>query len=261
MKLTLFDMVDDILNDMDADKVNSIFDTFESEQVAQIIKSTYLAMMSNRNWPHQRKAISLKPSGDPNKPTHMSIKDNVKELIFLNYNNVKSGETRKRYEPVKWMEPDDFLRRSNLRDSDEPNILVVVDPTGVEMLVGNDKKPEYYTSFDDENLVFDSYDSEVDSTLQESKVQGQAYVMSTWTNEDDFIPELPEEAFTALLEESKSRAMFKLKQMTDSKAEQESSRQQRWLARRAWRVEGGIKFPDYGRASRKHRRDPTFRER
>ncbi|MNE83170.1 hypothetical protein D3C80_1799620 [compost metagenome] len=41
--------------------------------------------------------------------------------------------------------------------------------------------------------------------------------------------------------------MFKLKQMADSKAEQEARRQQTWLSRKAWRVAGGIKYPDYGR--------------
>ncbi len=251
MKMTLYEYVHDILNDMDADEVNSIDDTFESEQVAQIVKSTYFALMSNRNWPHMRKAIQLESSGTTDRPTHMRIVDDVKELMFINYNNVKPGETRKRYESVKWLEPEDFLRMTNRRDNDRDNIDVVVDTTGVEFMIMNDKKPEYFTSFDDETMVFDSYDSDVDSTLQNSKVQAQAYVMPTWTHSDTFIPDLPDEAVTALLEESKSRAMFKLKQMQDAKAEQEASRQQRWLARKAWRVNGGIKYPNYGRKGRK----------
>ena len=40
-KMTLLAMVQDILNDMDGDEVNSISDTVEAEQVAQIIKTTY----------------------------------------------------------------------------------------------------------------------------------------------------------------------------------------------------------------------------
>ncbi len=45
MKYTLLEIVQEILSDMDSDEVNSIDDTTESEQVATIVKSTYLSMM------------------------------------------------------------------------------------------------------------------------------------------------------------------------------------------------------------------------
>ena len=259
MKMTLLEITQDILNDMDGDEVNSIEDTFEASQVAQIIKSTYFAMLSNRNWPHTRQAIQITPSGDSALPTHMVIQDEIKELCFINYNKIKNSETRKVYKPIKWLEPDDFLRVPNRRDNTSSNIDVITDPTGVELLIKNDLAPTYYTSFDDTQLVFDSYDAAVDTTLQQSKVQAQAYVMPTWSPQDDFIPDLPTEAFTALLEDSKSRAMLKLKQVSDVKAEQEASRQQRWLSRKAWRAHGGIQFPNYGRNTNKYR-DVTFRD-
>jgi hypothetical protein len=259
MKMTLLDIVQDILNDMDGDEVNTIDDTIESAQVAQIIKSTYYAIISNRNWPHTRQAIQIQPSGDSALPTHMIIQEEIKELSFINYNKVKLGETRRLYKPITWLEPDDFLRVVNRRDNDASNIDVITDPTGVELLIKSDLAPTYYTSFDDTNLVFDSYDNEVDTTLQQSKIQAQAYVIPSWSPVDDFIPDLPAEAFTALLEESKSRAMLKLKQVTDVKAEQESSRQQRWLSRKAWRAHGGIKFANYGRKTNKYK-DVTFRD-
>lgn len=250
-KMTLLELTQDILSDMDSDEVNSIDDTFESQQVAQIVKSTYIAMMSNRNWPHQLKLLSLDASGDNALPTHVTVKESIKEMVSVNYNKAKQGETRRQYQPVKWIEPDDFLRHTNRRNSDEDNIDIIVDPSGVELLIRNDLAPTYFTTFNDDVLVFDAYDSEVDDTIQESKIQARAYVMPNWTHLDDAIPDLPDEAFTALLEEAKSRAMFKLKQMADSKAEQESRRQQTWLSRKAWRVAGGIKYADYGRKTGK----------
>lgn len=251
MKMSLLELVTDILNDMDSDQVNSIDDTFESQQVAQIIKSTYYAQMSTRNWPHTRKLVSLEASGTDALPTHTKLISPIKELISVNYNCVKVGETRKRYKPIKYIEPDNFLRITNARNSDESNIDVIIDPTGVELLIRNDLDPTYLTSFDDTTIVFDSYNNAVDDTIQESKVQAMAYIIPVWSGTDSFIPDLPDEAFSGLLEESKSRAMFKLKQMTDSKAEQESGRQQRWLSRKAWRVAGGVKYENYGRKSNK----------
>lgn len=252
MKATLLEIVVDILNDMDGDEVNSIDDTVEAQQVAQIVKSTYFAMISNRNWPHTKKLISLQASGDDSYPTHVTVQSPVKEMISLNYNKARQGETRKRYEVVKWCDPDDFLRFTNKRNSDADNIDIIIDYSGVELLIRNDMPPTYFTSFDDNVLVFDAYDKLVDDTIQESKIQARAYVIPEWSHEDDFVPDLPEEAFTALIEEAKSKASMKLRQIQDAKAEQEASRQQRWLSRKDWRVHGGIKYPDYGRKSGKY---------
>ena len=251
MKRTLLDMVQEILSDMDSDEVESIDDTVESEQVVTIIKSTFYSMMSNRLWPHLHRSVQLEPISDTSKPTHMKLQDEIKELSFINYNKAKSGDSRKRYESVKYLAPDQFIHKTNQNDDSQSNVLTVADFGGIELFVRNDTAPTYYTSFDDSHLVFDSYDSEVDSSLQESKVQAQAYIIPSWNSEDDFVPDLPDDAFTALVEEAKSRASLRLRQVADQKAEQEAGRQNRWLARKARRVAGGIKYPNYGRVGRK----------
>lgn len=260
---TLLYLTQDILNDINGDEVNSIGDTIESSQVAQIIRSTYEAMMSNRNWPHTRKLIQVEPSGDVNIPTHMTLQDNIKQISLVNYDKAKvSHGSRRILEEVHYIEQDDFLRMSNTRDNTQPFHLTVVDPTSlVKFNIRTDTAPTYFTSFDDKTLIFDSYDSAVDDTLQKSKVQVYAYTIPEWLHEDDFIPDLPDMAFTALLEEAKSRAALKVRQQPDQKAEQESQRQHKWLARQDRRVAGGIRFPDYGRNSGglRYGRDPTFR--
>lgn len=259
MKLTLLDIVIDILNDLDSDEVDSIDDTTEASQIAQIVKSTYFAMISNRDWPHLRRGVKMEASGLLSKPTHMRLPDNVKRMSFVHYNKAALGETRRKYLPLKWVESDEFLRMTNARNDDADNIDVITDYSGIELLIRNDKAPEYYTSFDDNNIVCDSYDKAVEDTLQQSKTQAQGYVNPEWVMQDDFIPDLPEEAFTLLQEEAKSRASMKLKQMPDQKAEQEAGRQNRWLSRSNWRVKGGIQYPSYGRGRVKVS-DPTFKQ-
>jgi len=259
MRLTLLELTQDILSDMDSDSVNSIFDTIESEQVAQIVKSTFFSMIATRNWPHLRKAIQLNPYSNDDYPTHMKVQEDVKELIFLNYDCARVGEDRKLYQTMQWRSPEDFLKITNAQNNDDDSVDVIIDPTGIELLIRNDVNPTFYTSFDDETLVFNAYNKELEDTLQNSKIQAQAYVSPGWSHTDSHIPDLPEEAFPALVEEAKSRCMFRLKQMEDPKAEQESRRQQRWLSQKSWKVNGGIKYPDYGRGTAKYRRDPTFR--
>lgn len=260
-KLTLLDMVKDILNDMDSDDVNSIDDTVEAGQVAQIIKTNYQAMMSNRNWPHTARLVRINSSVDSSKPTIMTFDEDIKELISVYYNKAKFGETRLRFEPVKYIDPDAMLRLMYGRNTDDTHTEQYDGGNGQTFIVLNDQPPSYFTSFDDSTLIFDSYDSEVDSILQSSKTQVRAYVTPQFEVSDDFTPDLPEEAFSLLLEESKSKAMFKLKQTVDNKAEQESRRQNQWASRKAWRVNGGVKYPSYGRnrfGFSKHQRDPTF---
>lgn len=251
MKKTLLELTNAILLRMDSDPVNSINDTVESESVAQEVRDVCQALWTNRNWDSMRKLINLTASGTVSRPTHMSLNEDVKELIFINYNCIDIGETRKKYKPMKWLENDAFLRKINNRNNDQTTTDVIQDVTGIELLILNNKHPEYFTSFDDTNIVFDSYNSSVDSTLQTSKVQAEGYVYPTWVHEDDYIPQFPSEAFTAILEESKSRCMFAYKQMQDIKAEQEAGRQNRWLSRKQWRVNGGVKYPSYGRCPKK----------
>jgi hypothetical protein len=258
-KMSLLEIVQDILNDLDSDEVNSIDDTIESTQVAQIVKATYQAMMSNRNWPHQKRLLALTPSGDNSLPTHVTMQEEVKEIVQVKYNVAKLTDgARRLYKTINWVEPDDFLRISNQRNTDDPNIDIIVD-NNIELLIVNNQAPRYYTSFNDNILIFDAYDNEVDDTIQASKMQVTAYVMLEWVHTDDAIPDLPAEAFTALLEEAKSRCFVKLKQQADPTASTEARRQQAWLARKAWRAAGGVKLPDYGRGSCKTYRDPTFK--
>ena len=247
MKRNLLDIVQEILSDMDSDEVDSIEDTVESEQVASIVKATYYSMMSNRPWPHLRRTIQVNASGDVAKPTHMEIQDEIKELCFINYNKAKASDVDKKYSPLKYLSPDEFIHKTNQEKSSNVNVLTVTDTGGIDILVRTDKSPTYYTSFDDKTLVMDSHDSSVDTTLQESKVQAQAYVSPSWSHDDTFIPDLPDDAFTALVEEAKSRAMFRLKQVVDQKAEQDSAKQNKWLARKSRRVARGINYSNYGR--------------
>jgi hypothetical protein len=247
MRQTLLEIVQSILSDMDGDEVNSIDDTEESIQVARIVRSNYNAMMSNTNWPHTRRALTLVGRASSSFPTHMKTKEDLKELISVSYNVAGNDETRKIYKAMKYLDPDQFLYKLNSRNSDDVNVATIIDDSGIELLIATNKAPEYYTSIDDVNLIFDSYDSEVDSTLHTAKMQAQGYIIPAFSMTDSFVPDIPVDAFVLLFERSLSSCQYKLRQFQDVKAEAESTKQSRWLSRKAWTVSGGIKYPNYGR--------------
>lgn len=251
MKQTLLEIVTDILNDMDSDEVNSISDTIESQQVAQIVKTCYFELIGNRNWPHLKKLIQLESLADVTKPNYLKIPTGTKELLFFKYDKFTITNTKTTLQDVKWKTPDDFLRFVSIRDSSLTTIKTVTDFSGSKLLIVNNLAPTYYTSFDDDYIITDAYDVGVDSVLQKNKTQCLAYIDPVWVHSDTAIPNLPSEAFPALIEEAKSTAFIVLKQTANQKAEQKAARQSRWLARKAWAVNGGVQYEDYGRRSRK----------
>lgn len=248
-KLTILEMVQDILNDLDSDEVNSINDTVEAIQIAQQIQTTYFELIGNRNWPHLKSFFELIGLADTNTPTHFQLPENVKEvdnLVSVRYNKRKAADIRDKYEVVHYLAPEAFLINTNGRNSSENNVETISDLGGATLFIRNDIAPSSWTSFNDEHLVFDSFDNAVDSTLQTSKTQIVGFREPAFTIADNFIPDLPSEVFPALLAEAKATAMAKDNKL-NPKAEQKAQRQKRWLARRGWRLRGDIPQPDYGR--------------
>lgn len=244
---TLLQITQDILSDMNGDSVNSITDTEEAEQVARIVISVFDNIVAKETWNIHRTGITLTGSGDSNKPTHMTLPSNVKQLLSVHYDTRKNGVTKKQFTEIKWKEPDDFLRLLNTRDSTASTTQTVTDASGITLLIRNDKAPEYFTSIDDETLIFDSFDSAVDSTLQTNKTQGLAYILPTLAFSNDAIPDLPNDAMRYLIEEATSRAQYKLREFQDLKSEAEAAHQRRTMSRKAWKTNKPSRYPDYGR--------------
>ncbi len=249
-KMTLLEMTQDILSDMDSDEVNSINDSVESLQVAQIIKTTYYNIIDGRDYDFLYELFQLDSSGTTSRPTHMKLPENIIDLKYVKYNTRKSTDTKDKYLKIKYLNPEDFMEMVDRRDSSKSDVTVITDTTGISINIINDKAPEYFTSFDDEYLVFDSHDAVVDSTLQNSKSQCHGKRSVAFTLLDNFTPDLPVQMFSYLLAEAKSTAFVTLKQMPNAKAEQVSNSQKRRMSQDAWRLKNGIEYPNYGRSVR-----------
>lgn len=259
-KKTLLEIVQSIMNDMDSDSVNSINDTIESQQIAQTVRTVYEAMVSNRDWPHLNRLDTLVSVSDTSTPHYLRLPEDSKEMLWMRYNVRDAADTKDKYEEVRFLYPEDFMDVLNGRNETESNVTEYTHSSGVQMKIRTDKEPTYWTTFDDDYIIMDSYDSAVDTTLQGSKSQAFIQAMPNWTHADSFQPNLPEEAFAAFLAEAKSTC-FALYKEVNQKVEQEAQRQRRWMARKSWRAQGGIRRPDYGRSTYRgtvHNRNPLF---
>jgi hypothetical protein len=260
MKLTLLEMVQDILSDMDSDLCNSIGDTEESFQVARILKSSFYDIISRKDWVHLRKTLALENSLDTAIPNRLKLPEGISKMEFISYSQKKEDTDNQRFKELQYMYPDEFLLRTNSRvPGNADTVEVVMDD--VTMFILNDKPPLFYTSFDDAWIVTDSYVADLSNTLVGSQAQCVAYMAPDWSLTDEFIPDLPTEAFPLLLAEAKSTAFARIKQQIDQKSEQQANRNNIAMAQRGWAVKGGVRYPNYGRQSRKYNSGSHFNPR
>jgi hypothetical protein len=246
MKQTLLEITQDILQEMSSFPVNGIADTVESEQVAGIVKAAYFDIMALREWAHSKKTITL-DSATSTRPTHLSTPAHVKRVMRIMYDVRKTAPERLKYQELVYLTPEQFLSSSLALNSTATNVDTVVDPGGATILVRNDKQPQYWTSFDDQYIVCDSYYSTLDTHLQSSKTQALVVMTPTWTHADTFYPDLPEEAYPYLVAEATSRAFLSLKGVANEKAEQSAARHRMYMSQAGWKLNSGGRIPNFGR--------------
>lgn len=247
MKKTLLDIVQDIMNDMSADHVNSIGDTEESLQVAQIVKSTYEEMTTRREWPHLKKLMPLISYSDNDYPTHLSVPEGMRKIEWINYDQKTVDNPNAGFSQIKYLDPQKFIQFTNSRNTNYAATKTVQTKDGVPFRILIDHAPTYWTSFDDNTIIMDSYDSVIEDTLQGQNAQVYMEILPSFELTDGFIPEIPNHLFPALIAEAKSVCFYVVKTQANEKAEQISKRQQNRMAQEGWRMQGGIKYPNYGR--------------
>ncbi len=208
---------------MDSDEVNSIYDTVEALQVATIVVETLEAEFNNIDLPSFNKILQLESVSDVNQPNLLRCGDDVTEIKVLRYRDPRNSN---RYVEVEYLPPEDFFERQLLYTNSGPDTQQIVDPSGVSYYIKTNSAPHFYTSVDNNLLIFDSYDSDYDDTLQQSKsfVLGSTLGVTSELS-DDYKPPLPNNLFPLLLAEAKATCFLTLKQMASPKSEQIARRQ------------------------------------
>ena len=246
MKKTLLEITQIILSKMDSDEVNAIGDTTESVQVAQEIETSYYELLGNISWSDRNNIISFEGVVDAdNKPNYLKVKELVDKFEFIMYNI--GTLTSPNYKRITYLAPFDFLTYVSANTASD-STLVVTDVKGAKYPIKTNSDPTYYTSFDDEYLVFDSYNSDVDDTLQESKIIAVGQVIPQFRQEDDFVPVMPAKYFPMLIAEATSMCFINHKGAPNSKEESRSRRQMVRHQNNSTRSdEVAPRVPDYGR--------------
>ncbi len=244
MKHTLLEIVQAVLTLLRSDNVSALSDTVEAYDVATIVRMTYYNLFPNRLVPEHNTLLTLDSASDTDFPTHFTIPEGIKFVAGIWYSSTNSPID---YYSVKQVTPEHFIRMADGASQNYDDVTV----NGTNLRIRNDRNPTYWTTFDDDTIIMDSYDSTIEDTLQESKIRAYGTEIPTFTIEDSFTPDIDENQFNLLVLESASLANAILKQSVNPKLEQMSTRQRRYLTNDKHKVPASNGIQNYGRTPRK----------
>jgi hypothetical protein len=226
-KLTLIEIVQNILSAMNSDEVNSISDTVESMQVAEEVKTTFYELYGNRDLTTFDSLINLEGLSDTDTPHLLSVPSNVSFIKWLKYRDFRNTSSDVVYNTLEYLEPEEFIQRIVEQADPASNKNVTLTATSsVTFPINKAKAPEFYTVFDDDQtLVLDSYDETYENTLTGASSLAWGTLFKTFELDDDFIPPIDAGLFPHFLAEAKSACFINIKESANSKEEMRARRQ------------------------------------
>lgn len=225
-KMTLLEMVQNILSAMNSDEVNSISDTVESMQVAEEIRTTYNDIFGNRDIATFESLINLESPGSTVTPHVLTVPSNVSFIKWLKYRDYRRNNLE--FNTLQYLKPEDFISRIVEQPNNSGSYVNVAltSTSPIIFPIRSDKAPDFYTIFDDDQtLVMDSFDQTYETHLTGSNALAWGLLFKTFTLEDDFIPQIDVNLFPQLLAEAKSACFVNIKEVANSKEEQRARRQ------------------------------------
>ena len=174
-RLTVLQIVQKALSAITSDNVSSFGETVESEQVKDVVDTVYDRLLDDYPWGHLKEYGTLEVTTVDHQ---MKIPNTILQVDLIRYNK----------NDINYIEPYDMTVKLDGRDTS----LSEVDSNGAY----NDRDPVYWTSYDDEYIIFDAYDGSLVSSLSDCAFVRKPSVLTA----NDDIPDLPDRLHTVLLD-------------------------------------------------------------
>lgn len=224
---------------MDSEEINSINDTQESQQIALLLESVYYDCVTDINFPELSVLFQLNASGDSSKPTLMLVPEDITLVKNIRYNIIQDGETYANWKELEPMPFADFIMYQNglrNKDSDVAELDFELDGETFQIMYKTDRDPRFYTSVKNKYIIFDAYDSSIESTLQKTKTLCEGTRFPRFILDDNFVPPFDPTQFSYYINKAKSRAFIELKQTQNPEAAGEARRQKVIMQKRKRRT-------------------------
>jgi hypothetical protein len=206
-KDTVLDIVQNILSDSDGDDVNSISDTVESLQCANLVKDVFDQIVDGYDL-HLHETLLRLTATSASTPTIMERPEGFHNIQWIQYDKKTTAGGDQKYDEVLYMAPKAFMEMTTSRSlSDAEHEAMTLPDSGHIVVIKNDRAPTYFTLLEGyDDIVMDSYDSSLETNLQNSKSLAFGVQKPTLTLTDTATPNLPQHYMILLRREV--RAMW-----------------------------------------------------
>jgi hypothetical protein len=139
----------------------------------------------------------------------MSVPENVQRIDVLRY-DVRVNETDNQlYKDIEYVDPSEMLKTLANADKDATNTEAITLDSNTVIYPFNDRAPRRWTTLDQKTIIFDAYDSNLESNLLESKTQCFGTQKKELVKADYTVIDLPRELYV-LLESNATELAFDL---------------------------------------------------
>ena len=257
MKRTLLELTQDLLVSLDGDEVTDIAETTEAAQVASIVRQCFYEIASNYELPEHCTFFELTETS-ASTPVVMTKPTDVISISWIKYDNGLSTEGVTQYDEVLFQPRDEFFRiMDTLREDDDSvdTFTKTISSDSFSFKCYNDRAPSYYTTYDDNTIVFDSYDDSEETYLRKNKTWCFGVKEQSWTHSNSFVPPLDHKLSNLLFQKAKTQCFAELKQTENPLALRKERRAELTLiknkadinADNTWYYYNSRQLPNYGR--------------
>lgn len=223
MNRTLLYLVQRVLEKLDLDVVNSINDSPDAILIAREAEDTYYDLVNRNEWPERYDLINVESVGDTNNPTALRLSTDTLNILSLRYDVTTADDTDTIYRELIQLDPEDFLDKVYSRNDSETTT-TTASYKGLDIYVYNDQMPTYFTVFDNEFLVLDSWDSAVETTVQGTKSVVRGSTIPTFETTDAYVLPVDITTFPLYLAEVTAAASLALNGTNDAESERRRNR-------------------------------------
>ena len=247
MSRNLLYVVQRVAEKLDLDTIDSINDSQDAILIAREAEDTFYDLISRNEWPERYDLLEVQSVSDTTLPTALRLPDNFLRIDSLRYDVTDpSVDTITDIKNLEQLSPEEFLEIVYARN-DSLDEVFTADYKGTPIYLLNNEAPKYYTTFDNETIVMDSWIQTVETTVQGSKSVARGSSTPTWQHDDTFIIPMDTVTFPLYLSELTAACSVYLNGVQS----QEDERRRRLgisrMRRKAFRTDKQVTKNDFGR--------------